>query len=211
MDSLCYLCGSQEDLTKDHVFPQSLFPKPKPQNLITLDCCRNCQDGYMEDEEYFRNMLSTSKDVYGTTSGKKLWDSKVLRGLTRTQGIQRKTFEKLKTVELKTEAGLFLGMQKAFLIDKDKFDRVLRKIVRGLHFLHTGFIATDNSVTVKWDLSEKSLVDLAEYHKYIQFSNNFCDVVGYQGAKSIDAGASSMWWIHFFKKHICIAFVLEEG
>ena len=164
----------------------------------------------MEDEEYFRNMLIASEDVYETMSGKKLWDSKVLRGLTRTHGIKRKTFEKLKTVELKTEAGLFLGMQKAFLIDKEKFDKVLGKIVRGLHFLHTGFIAANNSVIVKWDISRKSLVDLIENHKYIQFSNNFGDIVGYQGAKTVDTGASSMWWIHFFKKHICIAFVLEE-
>lgn len=206
----CYLCGTCDNLTKDHVFPQALFPKPQPKNLITLDCCRDCQKNYMGDEEYFRNMLITSKDVYETNSGKKMWDEKVLRGLTRTQGIQKQTFEKLRTVELRTQAGLFLGKQKAFLIDKKRFDKVLEKFVRGLHFLHTGFRITDDyDVTVKLDPSEKSLADLSEYHKYIQFADNFNDIVGYRGAKTIDTGTSSMWWIHFFRKHICVALVLE--
>lgn len=205
----CYLCGSRNNLTKDHLFPRSLFPDPKPKNLITLDCCRKCQDNYMADEEYFRNMLIASKDVYETNGGKKIWDTKVLRGLTRTRGIQKQTFEKLKTVELKTQAGLFIGKQKAFLIDKERFDKVLEKFVRGLHFLHTGFrVVSNDDVIVKWDLSEKSLTDLSEYHRYIQVTDDFNDIVGYRGA-GIDTGRSSMWWIHFFRKHICVAFVLE--
>ena len=207
----CYLCGSQDDLTKDHVFPKGIFPKPRPHNLITLNCCRKCQISYMKDEEYFRNMLIASQDVYETKSGMTLWSTKVLKGLTRTPGIRRQTIESLKTVESNTRNGVFLGQQKAFLIDKDRFDKVLTKIVQGLHFLHTGFRSTRDIITVNWDPSEKSLSDLSEYRRYIQFSYDFNDIAGYRGAKTIDTGKSSIWWIHFFKKHICVAFVIEKA
>lgn len=50
----CYLCGSTENLTRDHVPPEGFFPPPKPTNLITLPCCENCHWPLSLQDEAFR-------------------------------------------------------------------------------------------------------------------------------------------------------------
>lgn len=39
-----YLCGTADDITRNHVPPQILFPPPRPNDLITVACCRKCNE-----------------------------------------------------------------------------------------------------------------------------------------------------------------------
>ncbi len=57
----CVYCHSSEDLTRDHIPPKSLFPKPRPIDLITVNCCRECHQEFTEDDQYFRNYLIFSR------------------------------------------------------------------------------------------------------------------------------------------------------
>ena len=54
---LCVYCHSSEDLTRDHIPPKSLFPTPRPTDLITVTCCPECHQEFTGDDEYFRNYL----------------------------------------------------------------------------------------------------------------------------------------------------------
>src|SRR5258706_7560399 len=56
----CYLCGSLENLTRDHVPPRGFFPPPLPSNLITVPCCNSCNHGYSLDDEATRLWLSAA-------------------------------------------------------------------------------------------------------------------------------------------------------
>jgi hypothetical protein len=60
---MCVFCGSETCLTKDHVPPKSLFPKPRPDNLITVYSCDNCNLGTAKDDEYFRLMTTIREDA----------------------------------------------------------------------------------------------------------------------------------------------------
>lgn len=58
----CYLCGNPST-TRDHIPPLGIFPKPRPDNLITVPACGNCNAKTTLDDEYFRTVVSaTSND-----------------------------------------------------------------------------------------------------------------------------------------------------
>ena len=74
----CYLCRSTENLTRDHVPPENLFPKPRPSNLITVPCCKVCNEGFSKLDEQFRVFVSTAVNVSDT--GKDVMRKKVFGG-----------------------------------------------------------------------------------------------------------------------------------
>lgn len=72
----CYLCGSCENLTKDHIPPKNLFPDPKPSNLITVPCCKKCNEEMSTIDESFRVFVSSV--INRSKSGDWIWNNKVL-------------------------------------------------------------------------------------------------------------------------------------
>src|SRR4051812_40316879 len=73
---LCYLCQKRPATTKDHVPPKSLFPKPRPSNLMTLPCCFPCNNRFSKHEEYFR--LFASSCINRSAQGHNIWNEKVV-------------------------------------------------------------------------------------------------------------------------------------
>ncbi len=71
----CVYCHSSEDVSRDHIPPRSLFPKPRPSNLITVPCCRNCHEKLTEKDEYFRNFLIFSPQCRGHVAARQLQKS----------------------------------------------------------------------------------------------------------------------------------------
>ena len=205
--AVCYLCGADQamgKLTRDHVFPNGLFPSPKPKNLLTLPCCEPCQKRFSLDEEYFRNRLATSESVFLTTEGEKLWE-RVLPSYKKTPAKHTEILNNLIDVEVKSSGGIYLGKRKGFRIDKERFDNVLMKILSGLHFYHSGKTANSHEIVVLFD----PVNSLNEYLKYIRFGQNLGDVVSYRGAVT-DTENSSMWWILFFKSHLVIGIITKK-
>ncbi len=81
MQDKCYLCGSENDLTKDHVPPKNLFRGPLPSNLITVSCCRACNVSFSKMEEQLRVFVSAA--INRSADGKWIWENKVLESTFR--------------------------------------------------------------------------------------------------------------------------------
>ena len=75
---LCVNCRSPEDLTRDHIPPKSFFPKPRPNNLITVPCCRTCHKEFTENDEYLRNYLIFSSQCRGHAAARQLQENGLL-------------------------------------------------------------------------------------------------------------------------------------
>src|SRR6266446_2126634 len=71
----CYLCGATDRLTRDHIPPKGLFPRPRPSNLHTLPCCEPCNNRASADDEYFR--LAVSSLINRNLAGSKSWQRTV--------------------------------------------------------------------------------------------------------------------------------------
>ena len=89
----CYICYSTKNLTKDHIPPKNLFPSPKPTNLITVWCCRKCNEKFSLIDESFR--VFTSSVFNRSKSGEWIWNNKVMDSTFKRS-------PKLKTVTTKS-------------------------------------------------------------------------------------------------------------
>lgn len=75
----CYLCGKEltkGEVTRDHVPPRGLFPRPLPSDLITVPCCKPCNNGKSREEEFFR--LIATLGVTKTPEAKSVYNSRTL-------------------------------------------------------------------------------------------------------------------------------------
>lgn len=59
---LCYLCGRKAD-TVDHIPPRSFFPKPWPDNLLTVPCCNACNNKLSPIDEQMRVFLAADENA----------------------------------------------------------------------------------------------------------------------------------------------------
>lgn len=141
IEKCCYLCGSTEKLTREHVPPRGLFPKPKPDNLLTIPCCLRCNNKASRDVEYFR--LAASALINKNPQGIRTWRRVV--GSTISSGRIKDLIEVLrkraKPTRLRTASGTVEAMEFGF--DADRINRILVSITRG--FLTLWSPEIDNS------------------------------------------------------------------
>lgn len=142
----CVYCGHHGKITDDHIPPKSIFPKPRPNNLIVVPSCKKCNSEASKDDEYFKIVLSMRYDTYEYSSAKENWPS-ILRSFKRPESIRLKNqvFETLKEVDLYTPAGIFIGKSGTYLASMTRVEKVLERIIKGLYFKEKEKRLSDNS------------------------------------------------------------------
>lgn len=100
----CYLCRSTEGLTHDHIPPKNLFPKDRRTNLITVPCCKPCNESFSKLDEQFRAFVSSASNVSET--GKAVMRSKVFGGsLKKCPALKKQMAKDVFKGTLKTAIG----------------------------------------------------------------------------------------------------------
>ena len=131
----CAYCGSEVGgRERDHVIPSSLYPATKSTSRVqrlTVPCCRACNAGWCDDEPQFRNLLAVAGDPNSVVSD--LWDSTIWRGFHEKDGHRRVSDLWGQLFAVQTKAGERHAVNP---VSDPRFTRILRKIVRGLHFYH---------------------------------------------------------------------------
>jgi hypothetical protein len=129
----CYLCGSETQLTRDHVPPQSFFPPPLPKNLITLQCCEKCHKPFSLEDEAFRVWVAS---VNGRSSaGKWIWKNRVIgSSFKRSPKLREHVSREARILNLNLPSGPVPVPTLAIPIDRANL--FLRRITKGLiaHF-----------------------------------------------------------------------------
>lgn len=145
--AICYICAepiAARDRDRDHVPSQGLFNVGDRQNLITLPTHRACNQDFAKDDEYFR--LQITARAFPDPKARKLWgepipeSGPVMRGFHRpqSQGFKASVLKNLVSVDIRTDAGLYLGTGEALLQDSNRLLRVVNRFVRGLYTHRTG-------------------------------------------------------------------------
>jgi hypothetical protein len=135
----CALCGVSVATTSDHVPPKNIFPKPRPNDLITVPSCFKCNNIGSKYDEEFRVFLSLQIGMENLTS-QNLWKKGALRSLHHNRRLRRHILDRSWEVDLKTPAGIYLGKQRAVPMPARPHNAVLDRTVRGLYFYHFGEI-----------------------------------------------------------------------
>ena len=134
----CVYCGSRKKLTKDHIPPKCLFARPLPQNLITVPCCRNCNEAASKDDEYFRSVIVLRRGAGDHVDAQRVSD-KVLRALQRpgAKGLIKSLLGEVREFWYLNEKG-FYEPGASYNVDLRRLDRVASRIIRGLFWKEYG-------------------------------------------------------------------------
>jgi hypothetical protein len=129
----CVYCGSTKNLTRDHIPPKSLFNKPRPANLITVEACTGCNASFKSDDEYFW-LTTSSRAGAPQSSGAVEASSRAIKHLAREKaaGFRTAFLSSIGPVELKSTSGLYLGKKLGYDVSFTRLNRVAARITRGL-------------------------------------------------------------------------------
>ena len=207
----CCYCGKIAPVTKDHIPPKNLFPRPRPSNLITVPCCQHCREGWSDDDEYFRAILLSSELTESHVEAKKATEA-FLRSLQRPQHgrFLRMLASNITSANVyTTKARLYIGRHPIMVYDRNRVDRVTSRIVRGLFFKRTGCVFPDTHeiITVMREnisgkLDEFALKNKDSFSPPIEVGNS---VFAYTVAFAED-NVSSCWVMFFYDRFPIVAF-----
>jgi len=139
-DKACIYCQSRKDMTMDHIPPKALFPEPRPSNMITVPCCKQCNESFSKDDEYFRTIMVSSATVYDDPNVQAV-NTKLLRSMARPEASKMATAirKSLHVVNIKSPGGIYLGESPALKVNAKKFNRITQKIALGLFYVIRGY------------------------------------------------------------------------
>lgn len=146
---LCAICGEREGTTRDHVPPKAIFPRPRPDNLVTVPACPECNNGASDHDDLFKVYLSMQA-AGNNEIARRLFQEKTVRTLERNQSLLAAIRNEATVVEVINNQGR-LETRTGILWDSDAHDRVIERTIRGLYFHHAGnSILNDANLAVQW-------------------------------------------------------------
>lgn len=132
MSQYCYICGSTENLTKDHIPPKNLFTKPLPNNLITVDCCDNCHKKFTLDDEAFR--IFASSIINRSKAGELIWNHKVINSsFKRSPKLKENVRRSLVPIRDSKTGELYYGITLHESRVKPYLVRITKGLIRHFH------------------------------------------------------------------------------
>lgn len=133
----CIYCGGSEETT-EHVPSRVLLDEPFPDNLPTMRACRDCNNGFAKDEEYFACLLGAV--IAGTTDPDRIDRPRVARILRGSPALRARI-----------ESGRReAGGQVQFAIETDRVRNVLVKLARGHVAFELGQVRREEPATIWW-------------------------------------------------------------
>lgn len=132
---VCVYCGKKSIITKDHIPPKNLFGEPRPNNLIRVPSCFDCNSGFSKDDEYFRLTISLREDIFENVQD---IYPKVMRSLEKTTkiGFRNNFLKTIKPTEDISAAGIFRGYRYSYDVDISRLNKVAARIIKGLFYYH---------------------------------------------------------------------------
>ena len=139
MKTQCVYCSREIATTKDHIPPKALFPQPRPSNLITVPCCRTCNEGFSKDDTYLRDTLCLRQEMADNPAVSKLLQTVVrsIAGKGR-EGYLKHILSRFSERVAATPAGIIIGNWPTLKVDLERLRKTCARIVLGLFYSHTG-------------------------------------------------------------------------
>jgi HNH endonuclease len=150
----CIYCGTDENLTVDHVPPKSFLTRPYPANLITVPACVTCNQSFQKDDDYTRTVLTMDVRASKNAAAQSNLQA-VLRSLQRPDA---KGF--VEYITRRSTTGATVGPEghtrgRIFDVERARVNRAGERLIRALFFVETGAPIPDGAamrVEAKMDL-----------------------------------------------------------
>jgi hypothetical protein len=201
---VCCYCGIREATTKDHIPPKAIFPKPRPNDLITVPACFECNNEASKSDESFKTYLGMHVARFGG-DGERLFKEGVLKTTKHNNKLRQQIIQSM-TPRYVIKDNVKVNVSAEVVWDNESHDLVLERIVRGLFFHHFELIIANNAnIKVYWQPEHNNSFDDILLTRSIA-NGNFL----YQFARVEDGLYYSMWKLRFFNGHFAVVLVMEE-
>ena len=131
----CVYCGKNGLFTDDHIPPKNLFGEPRPNYLITVPACADCNSSFSKDDEYFRLSITIREDIFDKTQD---IYPKVIRSLKKPKkiGFRKNFLSTIRPFEDISDAGIFRGYKYSYNVDMQRLNNVAARIIKGMFYYH---------------------------------------------------------------------------
>ena len=207
----CFVCGSEAD-TFDHIPPRSMFPKNFQHKGVKVPACKKCNNKTSKDDEYLRDVFSMTgfnKDAH------KVFIEKVRPSYTRLYSrLQKVTkhqriLDSMGKIDIKSPNGIFIKQAMGMKMDSKRVNRILAKVVKGLHFNRfKKSIPDDYSIKIYFQPVDigKDLIDEARRKKALS-AEKFGNTFSYMHLTVKEDDFVGVWWLSFYQTHGVIIIV----
>lgn len=197
-------------MTKEHVVPRCLFTKPLPSFMVTIPVCADCNHSKSKDDDYFRDVLVFDIDASDNKTAQQLLDGPVLRSIQKNRSKAAiKAMQNIRSEQMFSPAGIYLGMAYSFPIDVNRINRTLCLIVRGVYFSLLGKRLPNDC---KFEIRRLTSVDFAAQWQHLQkIQHNQLRRLGGDVFACIfmyadEENSMSHWWLWFYD-NICYSVI----
>lgn len=206
----CIYCQLRPGNTKDHVPPKCIFAEPRPSNLITVNCCEDCNKGFHLDDEYLRAYIAVRADFL--EESKRQVREKALRAFNKSPAFEAKFFEDIR-FDPRVRADLSMDLVPQIRYDEDRLERIIRRIVRGIIWDHSQTLLPLNShwcvqldhgyeAEMRNQINEKLQELLADGE-----GREIGELFSYKFGVVDERPNASIWQLRFFTDLWCLVYV----
>lgn len=212
----CIYCGTNKDMTVEHIPPKALFPEPRPSNMLTVPCCKKCNESFSLDDEYFRTVLVNCASVHPYDQNVQAVNKKLLRSMKRQEAaaMSNSILRSIQIVDVISPGGIYLGRNPAMQVNGNRVGRVTDKITQGLFYIIQGYSMPDEyEVTSAFKDTTLSIPNelIDEYGKFwekpITIGNN---IFNYTYAKCYDDPNIMIIIYWFYNKLWLVGFITPK-
>jgi hypothetical protein len=208
---ICAFCGIEGIVTLEHFVPRCLWCGPRPVRTETVPVCERCDEGSNIDDDDFRNTLVMMFDQEHPQK-RALLGGKVRRSLLKHPGRIKDTLRKVKIQPMFSPSGLWLGNFPVLPLERERFERRLQKIIKGLYFLiRKRAFPTDGEINIIGHLNARTreLVSFIEASLFAPTFNFGDDVFEWRFSQTTDGAL--LWKLAFYQSVVFYATAFERA
>lgn len=195
----CAICATGDAVNLDHVPPRSIFPRPRPSDLITVPACAECNAGSSMNDEEFKVALSLLAGIE-TPATLALWQQGALPTFAHNRRLHREFLKRFVKVEVRSKGGIYLGTEGAVLIPKAGVHAVLVRTIRGLYYHHFGKAlgARARCDVQRYEGQGADNPELGQFVMRLPFKSIANGALRYRYGRAEDSPLNSIWFLLFF-------------
>jgi hypothetical protein len=198
----CCYCAKEGEMTKDHVPPKGFFPPPRPNNLIQVPCCFECNNGFSLDDEAVRAWFTAS--LGRSAAADWIFDNKVVPGtMKRSEAFRESMLASMTEVKIQdADQGEIDAI--SFRPSGDRVQKFAIRITKGLlHYHYPDYdyrsaIFTAVHIPARVD----ALAKLEQIKKVLVYDERGKGVFQYR--RGLTDSKQSGFWIYLFYEAVLL-------
>lgn len=203
MNNICCYCGLRPATTRDHVPPKSIFNKPRPDDLITVPCCFECNNEASVSDEKFKAYLGMHVSSQGGEA-ERLFKEGVYSTVKHNNILKTNIFKTAVPADVTDKNGAIIGKGMSVEWDDEAHKATIDRITRGLFFHHYKKIIPKNiDIEIYWFGKENKGFD-----DFLEENSIANGAFKYQYNKVEESEFNSLWLYNFYNGHFAGASIM---